>query len=42
MAKLEKTKRELEEENNNLRVKLDMLIEMLAEITAEDQLRRAG
>ncbi len=40
MTKLEKTKRELEEDNNTLRTKLDMLLEMLAEVTAEYELRR--
>ncbi len=40
MAKLEKTKQELEEDNNALRVKLDSLLEMLAEVTAEYELRR--
>jgi hypothetical protein len=42
MVKLEKTKRELEEDNNTLRVKLDMLLEMLAEVTAEYEVRRTG
>ncbi|CAF0886266.1 unnamed protein product [Rotaria sp. Silwood1] len=42
MAKLDKSKRELEEDNNTLRVKIDMLLEMLAEITAEHDLRRSG
>ncbi len=42
MGKLEKKKRELEEDNNILRTKLDILLEMLAEITAEHQLRRDG
>ncbi len=42
MTKLEKTKRELEEDNNTLRVKLDMLLEMLAEVTAEYEVRRTG
>ena len=40
MAKLEKTKAELEENNNILRTKLDVLMEMLAEVTAEIELRR--
>ena len=40
MAKLEKKKRELEENNNLLRTKLDILFEMLAEVTAEHELRR--
>jgi hypothetical protein len=42
MSKLEKKKRELEEDNNILRTKLDILLEMLAEVTAEHQLRRDG
>lgn len=42
MAKLEKRKRELEEDNNLLRTKLDILFEMLAEVTAEHELRRVG
>ncbi|CAF2410933.1 unnamed protein product [Rotaria sp. Silwood2] len=42
MAKLEKTKRELEDDNNVLRAKIDMLLEMLAEITAEHELRQSG
>jgi len=42
MSKLEKKKRELEEDNNILRAKLDILLEMLAEVTAEHQLRRDG
>jgi hypothetical protein len=42
MAKLEKKKRELEEDNNILRTKLDILLEMLAEATAEHELRRTG
>jgi hypothetical protein len=42
MAKLEKKKRELEEDNNILRTKLDILLEMLAEVTAEHQLQRDG
>ncbi len=42
MVKLEKTKRELEEDNNTLRVKLDMLLEMLAEVTAEYEVRHTG
>ena len=40
VAKLEKTKQELEENNNLLRTKLDILFEMLAEVTAEHELRR--
>lgn len=42
MTKLEKTKRELEENNNTLRTKLDSLLEMLAEVTAEYELRRGA
>jgi hypothetical protein len=42
MGKLEKKKRELEEDNNLLRTKLDILLEMLAEVTAEHELRRVG
>ncbi|CAF2728622.1 unnamed protein product [Rotaria sp. Silwood2] len=42
MGKLEKKKRELEEDNNILRTKLDILLEMLAEVTAEHELRRTG
>ena len=42
MGKLEKKKRELEEDNNMLRAKLDILLEMLAEVTAEHELRRPG
>ncbi|CAF0738849.1 unnamed protein product [Rotaria sordida] len=42
MAKLEKKKRELEEDNNVLRTRLDILLEMLAEVTAEQELRRTG
>ena len=40
MTKLEKTKRELEEDNNTLRTKIESLLEMLAEVTAEYDLRR--
>jgi len=42
MVKLEKTKRELEEDNNILRNKLDILLEMLAQVTAEHEVRRTG
>jgi hypothetical protein len=42
MTKLEKKKRELEEDNNILRTKLNILLEMLAEVTAEQELRRSG
>jgi hypothetical protein len=42
MVKLEKTKRELEEDNNILRDKLDILLEMLAQVTAEYEVRRTG
>ena len=40
MSKLEKKKRELEEENNILRTKIDLLLEMFAEVSAENELRR--
>lgn len=40
MGKLEKKKRELEEDNNILRTKVDLLLEMLAEVSAENELRR--
>ena len=39
MAKLEKTKRELEEDNDVLRAKVEVLLEMLAEVTAESEIR---
>ncbi|CAF3358560.1 unnamed protein product [Rotaria socialis] len=39
MAKLEKTKRELEEDNDALRAKVEILLEMLAEVTAEHEIR---
>jgi hypothetical protein len=42
MTKLEKTKRELEEDNNTLRTKIESLLEMLAEVTAEYELRRTA
>lgn len=42
MSKLERKKRELEEDNNILRMKMDILLEMLAEVTAEHDLRRQG
>jgi hypothetical protein len=42
VTKLEKTKRELEEDNTILRAKVDSLLEMLAEVTAEYELRRTG
>jgi hypothetical protein len=42
MTKLEKTKRELEEDNNTLRAKIESLLEMLAEVTAEYELRQTG
>jgi hypothetical protein len=42
MTKLEKKKRELEEDNNILRAKMEILLEMLAEVTAEHELRRPG
>ncbi|CAF1673371.1 unnamed protein product, partial [Didymodactylos carnosus] len=34
VVKLEKQKRDLEEENNILKVKIEVLLDMLAEITA--------
>lgn len=40
MSKLEKKKRELEEDNNILRTKIELLLEMLAEVGAEHELRR--
>lgn len=40
MSRLEKNKRELEEDNNLMRIKLDVLLDMLAETTAEHELRR--
>jgi hypothetical protein len=40
MGVLEKRKRQLEKDNDILRVKLDILLEMLAEVTAEEQLRQ--
>ena len=42
MNKLEKTKQELEEDNQTLRLKIESLMEMLAEVTAEYELRRTG
>lgn len=42
MSKLDKKKRDLEEDNNVLRMKLDILLEMLAEVTAEQELRRVA
>lgn len=42
MMKLEKTKQELEEDNQTLRLKAESLMEMLAEVTAEHELRRTG
>ncbi len=42
IVKLEKTKRELEVDNNVFHAKLDMLLEMLAEITGEYEVRRGG
>ena len=42
MAKLEKKKHDLEEDNQLLRAKLNILLEMLAEATAEHELRRSG
>ncbi|CAF0927865.1 unnamed protein product [Rotaria sp. Silwood1] len=41
IGKLEKKKRELEDDNNVLRTKLDILLEMLAEVTAEHELRKS-
>ena len=40
MGKLEKKKHALEEDNNILRTKVDLLLEMLAEVSAENELRR--
>jgi hypothetical protein len=42
IVKLEKTKRELEVDNNVFHAKLDMLLEMLAEVTGEYEVRRGG
>lgn len=42
MNKLEKTKQDLEEDNQTLRLKIESLMEMLAEVTAEYELRRTG
>jgi hypothetical protein len=39
MAVLKRRRRALEKENNILRAKLDILLEMLAEITAEEKLQ---
>ena len=40
LAALEKQKSELDEENANLRAKLDILFELVAQTTAETELRR--
>ncbi|CAF0851752.1 unnamed protein product [Didymodactylos carnosus] len=40
VVKLEKQKRDLEEENNILKVKIEVLLDMLAEITAEGSLQK--
>jgi hypothetical protein len=42
MGVLEKRKRQLEKDNDILRVKLDILLEMLAEVTAEEQLQQTS
>ncbi|CAF1407147.1 unnamed protein product [Adineta ricciae] len=42
IARLEKNKKELEEDNNVLRTKIDTLLQMLAEITAEYDVRRGA
>ena len=42
MAKLEKKKHDLEEDNQLLRAKMNILLEMLAEVNAEHELRRSG
>lgn len=42
MNRLEKTKQDLEEDNQTLRLKIESLMEMLAEVTAEYELRRTG
>jgi hypothetical protein len=39
---LETKKQELEEDNNILRIKLEFLLEMLAQVTAEDQLQQTS
>jgi len=39
MAVLKRRRRALEKENNILHAKLDILLEMLAEITAEEKLQ---
>jgi hypothetical protein len=40
MVILQKRKRELENANSILRVKLDILLDMLAEVTAEEELQQ--
>jgi hypothetical protein len=40
MVILQKRKRELEKANSILRVKLDILLDMLAEVTAEEELQQ--
>lgn len=42
IARLEKNKKELEEDNNILRTKIDTLLQMLAEVTAEYDVRRGA
>ncbi|UJR21154.1 hypothetical protein I4U23_024253 [Adineta vaga] len=42
LMKLEKTKKELEEDNQTLRTKIETLLEMLAEVTAEYDVRRGA
>jgi hypothetical protein len=39
---LETKKQELEEDNNILRIKLEFLLEMLAQVTAEDRLQQTS
>lgn len=39
LAKLEKTKQDLEQDNATLRAKIEILLEMLAEATAEQEIR---
>jgi hypothetical protein len=40
MATLEKRKHLLEKDNSILRAKLDIILEMLAEVTAEEELQQ--
>jgi hypothetical protein len=42
MTVLEKKKNDLQEENNILRTKLDILLEILAQVNAEDELERTN